>query len=297
MRNEDGIKETIKKKLKSIVTTISPKITAEILFYLAFHRRLDLKNPKTLDEKICRMKIGYYEQNPLIHQCADKYRVREYVESKGLGFILNDLIGVYDSVLDIPWDSLPDQFVLKCNHGCHYNIICSDKSRLDRNDVEKKLKKWMKEDYWRLNAELNYKGIEKKIICEAYLKGSDGKPVEDYKLYCFHGKPFAIIVCLDRYKDDTKFYFFDRDWNLLRINPDGKNAPEGFTLPKPECLDELFQYAVILSEPFPFVRVDLYAIDKRVVFGELTFSPASGMDKKRLPETDRMLGEMLNVPE
>ena len=106
-----------------------------------------------------------------------------------------------------------------------------------------------------------------------------------------------MMVCLDRADGATRFYFFDREWNLLRINPDGKAAPEGFTLPKPEVVDEMFRYAEILSEDFLFVRVDFYAIGRRVVFGELTFTPASGVDPKRLPETDLMWGSMLHLPE
>ena len=293
---DDGFVGAAKKTLKSIVSTVSPELTCKILFFSAFHRKLDLNNPQTLDEKLCTMKIGYYDRNPLIKQCADKYRVRDYVKSKGLNFLLNECYGVYDSVSEIPWQQLPEEFVLKCNHGCGYNIICPDKSQLNIHEAKRKLRKWMREDYWRLNAELNYKVVSKKILCEKYLKEEDGSEVVDYKIYCFHGKPFAIIVCVERAKHNTRFYFFDKDWNLLRINPDSIAAPDDFTLPKPACVEDMLHYAEILSEPFPFVRVDFYVVADRVVFGELTFTPASGMDKNRLPETDILLGKMLTIP-
>ena len=254
---DDGFVGAAKKTLKSIVSTVSPELTCKILFFSAFHRKLDLNNPQTLDEKLCTMKIGYYDRNPLIKQCADKYRVRDYVKSKGLNFLLNECYGVYDSVSEIPWQQLPEEFVLKCNHGCGYNIICPDKSQLNIHEAKRKLRKWMREDYWRLNAELN---------------------------------------CVERAKHNTRFYFFDKDWNLLRINPDSIAAPDDFTLPKPACVEDMLHYAEILSEPFPFVRVDFYVVADRVVFGELTFTPASGMDKNRLPETDILLGKMLTIP-
>ena len=287
----------IKRAMKIALTSISPRLTCEMLFYTAVHRRPNLKDPKTLDEKLCLLKLTEYGRDPLIPRCADKYRVREYVKEKGLGFLLNECYGVYESPEEIPWEELPQSFVLKGNHGCAYNILCPDKDKLDKAAAQKQLKAWLKEDFWKVHAELNYRGIPKKILCEAYLTTPEGGPIPDYKIYCFHGKPACMMVCLDRADGATRFYFFDQEWNLLRINPDGKAAPEGFTLPKPEVVDEMFRYAEILSEDFLFVRVDFYAIGSRVVFGELTFTPASGVDPKRLPETDLMWGSMLHLPE
>ena len=295
MDSRDSIKERVKKLLKSMVTTISPEITARVLFFSAFRRRLDLNHPVTLDEKLCWLKINDYGNNPIYSRCADKYRVRAYVEEKGLGFLLNECYGAYDSVQDIPWDSLPDSFVLKCNHGCGYNVLCPDKARVDKRKVFRLLDGWMREDYWRLNAELNYRGIPKKIICEAYLESEDQHAIDDYKFYCFHGKPYCVMVCRERETEHTKFYFFYQNWNLLRINPDSIAAAEGFTLEKPKMLDDMFRYAQILSEDFKFVRVDFYAVKDRVIFGELTFTPASAMDKQRLPRTDKLLGDMLHL--
>ena len=289
------MKDTIKKTLKSFATTLSPELTCRILFYSAFKRRLDTSNPQTLDEKLCTMKITDYARDPLVSLCADKYRVREYVRGKGLGYILNECYGAYDHASDIDWERLPRSFVLKCNHGCAYNILCPDKQVLNRQETIRTLNKWMREDYWRLNAELNYRGIPKKIICEKYLFSKNGEGIRDYKIYCFHGKPYCMMVCVGREKGKPKFYFFDADWNLLRINPDSIAAPAGFSIEKPAGTDQMFEYAQILSQDFKFVRVDFYDVDGQIIFGEMTFTPASGMDKNRLPETDRLLGGMLHL--
>lgn len=118
----------------------------------------------------------------------------------------------------------------------------------------------------------------------------------DYKVYCFSGKPKYILVCVGREKNGhPKFYFFDIDWNLSRINPDSIHAPEGFTLDKPVCFDKLIEYAARLSRPFPFVRADFYVIGDMVYFGELTFTPSGGLDSNRLPETDQMMGDLVDL--
>jgi hypothetical protein len=143
---------------------------------------------------------------------------------------------------------------------------------------------------------MQYKYIEKKIICEKLLESNNGQLPEDYKLYCFNGKVKYLFICIGRKNETkTKFYFFDRNWNLQRINKDGINAPNNFKLPKPKGLEELYKYAKMLSKPFPFVRADFYLIDGKVYFGELTFTPSGGMDTARLPETDILFGKNLKL--
>ena len=132
-----------------------------------------------------------------------------------------------------------------------------------------------------------------KIIVEKYLGSPDGRLPEDYKFYCFHGRAYCVMLCQGREAGWPRFYFFDRDFRLLRINRDSKNAPEGFSLPKPQGLDEAFRAADALSAGFPFVRVDMYIAKGRVFFGEMTFTPAAALDNNRLPETDLMFGNML----
>lgn len=272
---------------------ISPKLNTRLLFLKKFGRLPDLKNPKTLNEKILKLKLESYGQNELVRKCADKYRVREYVENCGLSDCLTKLIAVYDKPSDIDWESLPESFAMKWNFGCGYNIICPSKKDLDIPETVKKLEKWGKEPFWAYFSELQYRNMKHKIIVEEYLGNPEGLPPEDYKFYCFHGKAYCVMLCEGREEGWPKFYFFDRDFNLMRINRDSKNAPEGFSLPKPEKIDEAFAVADRLSKGFPFVRVDLYVTKQGVRFGEMTFTPAAALDNKRLPETDLLFGSMM----
>lgn len=280
--------------VRSALTLISPKLNTNFSYYVKFKKKLNLKNPVTLNEKLLWLKLRDYETNALVRQCADKYAVREYIEEQGCGEILVPLIAAYDRVEDIDWDRLPDSFAMKWNFGCGFNIICPDKSKLDIPQTMEKMRKWGKTPYYLRYSEMQYKNVTKKIIVEQYLKPASGE-VSDYKIYCFHGKPYCVMLCVGRQNGRAKYYFFDCDWNFLRINRAGVEAPEGFTVPKPEGIDLAFQYAQKLSAPFPFVRADFYLLDGKVYFGELTFTPGGAMDNNRLPETDLMFGNMLHL--
>lgn len=272
---------------------VSPRWNTKLIFLKKFGRWPDLKNPKTLNEKILKLKLEDYGKNELIKQCADKYRVREYIKDCGLESCLNKLLAVYDKPEEIEWDTLPESFALKWNFGCGYNILCQSKNNLAKEKTIQKLKKWGKEPFWAYFSELQYRNVKKKIIVEEYIGNADGTPPEDYKFYCFHGKAYCVMLCLGREEGWPAFYFFDRNFNLMRINRDSVNAPEDFSLPKPKGLDEAFRIADRLSSGFPFVRVDLYVTDKGVRFGEMTFTPAAAMDNKRLPETDLLFGSLM----
>lgn len=286
------------KWFKQTLTRISPRLNTEVVYYMKFKKRINLKNPQTLDEKIQYLKFHDYYKNPLVTQCADKYAVREYVEKCGCGEILNELYFAWDSVDEINWDELPNQFVIKWNFGCGQNLICFDKSKLDIDDAKRKLKQWYKihDTFYLTYSEMQYQGIPPKLICEKLIETEDGGLPVDYKLYCFSGKADCVLVCVGRNTNghDTAYYFFDKGWNLKRYNKRGKEAPENFTLPKPKGLEELFEYAERLSQPFPFVRADFYLEKGVVTFGELTFTPCGGFDVDRLPKTQRLFGSMVN---
>ena len=275
-----------------LLSPICPTLVSKILYRAAFHRRLDLKHPQTLNEKTMWLKLNTYRNDPLVAQCADKLRVRDYVRDKGCGEILNELIAVWERPEQIEWERLPEAFVLKCNFASGFNWICPDKKQLDRDACLAAFRRWYRRDFWRFSAEIQYRSIPKRILCERYLGGEE---LVDYKIYCFHGKAKYILCCLGRESGHTRFYFFDPAWNFCPITRDGKNAPPDFTLPRPKCLEQMLRYAEILSEPFPFVRTDLYEVGGKVYFGELTFTPAAAMDTGRLPETDRMFGELLEL--
>ncbi len=265
---------------------------------MKFKKRINLKNPQTLDEKIQYLKFHDYYKNPLVTQCADKYAVRDYVKQCCCAEILNDLYYAWDSVDEINWDELPNQFVIKWNFGCGQNLICFDKSKLDIEDAKRKLKQWYRihDTFYLTYSEMQYHGISPKLICEKLIETENGDVPVDYKLYCFRGKPHCVLLCANRskMKRGAEYYFFDKEWNLKRYNNAGKNAPSDFTMPKPVGIEKVFEYAEILSKPFPFVRADFYLEKGKVTFGELTFTPCGGFDVNRLPETQLLFGRMVN---
>lgn len=279
------------------LTIISPRLNTKARYRYLFKRNLDLVNPQTLDEKILKLKLERYASDPLIKQCADKFAVRDYVKKAGCDDILVPLIASYDSVDEIEWEMLPNSFAMKWNFGCGFNIICPDKSKLNIDEATKQMRVWGRDRSYYLDySEMQYKDVKKKIIIESFLKPESGVLPADYKVYCFNGVPRYILLCVGRNKDiHPKFYFFDTNWELARINNDSKNAPAEFSYPKPKCFDKLIYCAETLSRPFEFVRADFYVVNDHLYFGELTFTPAGAMDVNRLPETNILFGKLLNI--
>lgn len=257
-------------------------------------KRLNLKNPQTFNEKLQWLKL--YNRNPEYTKMVDKYEVKKYIAEKiGEEYIIPTL-GVWDTFDEIDFEKLPDQFVLKCTHDSGGLVICQDKNKLDKNEAKEKIQKSLASNYYYENREWPYKNVKPRIIAEAYMTDEVGKnEFTDYKFFCFNGYVDCVMVCIDRASGDTKFYFFDEEWKLKRLNKRGKAAPEGFTLPKPQCIDEMFELAKKLSEGIPFVRVDLYQSKGRVYFGELTFFPQSGADANLLLETDIYFGGLIDL--
>lgn len=280
-----------------LMTTISPKWTINLLFRLCHHCKPNLDNPQTLDEKIQWMKLHYYKDNALVKQCADKWQVRNYVKENGLENILTEVIATYHRPEEINWDELPNKFVLKWNFGNGGNVVCTDKAKLDTAAAMRDLKRFGKIKFHLLAAEPQYDIDEKVLICEKFIEPERGNSPVDYKFYCFNGVAKYVLCCIGREEGQKPaFYFFDRDWQLQRLNRQGKSAPEGFTIPKPDGMDQLFEYAETLSKPFPFVRADFYLEHGKAYFGELTFSPSGGFDYGRLPESDLLFGSMVKLP-
>lgn len=287
------VKKIINNIIKKTLQSISLVLYSKWVYKRTLGKKLDLKNPTEFNEKLMWLKFNKYYNNPLITKCADKYKVREYIEECGCEEILNDLIGVYEKTEEINWNKLPQKFALKCNHGAGYNIICTDKDELDKEQAIKKLNKWMKEDYSKIAAELQYKDIQRKIICEKYLEMGEKTLPTDYKIYCFNGKAKVILVMNDR---DTKVTreFYNEKWERIHLR-DYEGSPKVETK-KPENLNEMINYAEILSKPFEFVRVDFYDINGKVVFGELTFTP-TGCLAKYTDEASKMMGDWIKIGE
>lgn len=258
-------------------------------------KELPLDAPVTFNEKLQWLKL--YDRDPMHTVMVDKYAVRDYIRDVLGEEYLIPLVGVWDDPEEIDFDALPDRFVLKCNHNSGLGMcICRDKSKLDLDAVRAELRRGLKQDYYLTGREWPYKNVERKIIAEQFMT-DESEGLIDYKFFCFDGVVDCVMVCIDRHLGDTKFYFFDKDWELKRLNIRGKNAPEGFTLRKPTCIDEMFEIAARLSKGLPFARVDLYECGGRIYFGEITFFPDSGFDPNLLPETDRYFGDLIHLPE
>lgn len=258
-------------------------------------KQLDLDNPKTMNEKLQWLKL--HDRKREYVDIVDKVRVREYI-ARVLGEeYLIPSIGVWDNPDKIDFDSLPERFVLKCNHNSGLGMcICRDKSKLDIKKARKNLWKGYRQNYYLTSREWPYKDVEHKILGEVYMTDSPGVDCfTDYKFYCFDGYVDAVMVCIDRNIGDPKYYFFDKNWNLKRYNRRGKEAPEGFSLPKPHNIERMFEIAKILSEGKPFSRIDLYNSEGKIYFGEITLFPYSGFDPNRLPETDLYFGNLIKI--
>jgi len=272
---------------------VSQTVGTKVLYWIIMGRPLNLVQPEDINEKIQWLKLNW--KHPLLSQCADKYGVREYVSEKGCGDVLNDLYGVYDRVTDIPWDLLPEKFALKCTHGCGYNIICNDKAKLSRLFAMVRLEWWMRSSYGSRHAEYHYISIKPRIICERYIETPEAILPNDYKIYCFHGRPHFVAVATDR-GTSVKWHFLDMDWN--RMNIALPEHTQGNLPIKPVCWDHMSEVAVKLSQPFPFVRVDFYEENGRTVFGEMTFTPGAGMLRGYYEEAGmKFLGELLQLPQ
>ncbi len=265
----------------------------KIKYRLTMGRKLDLNNPETFNQKLQWLKL--YDRKPEYTQMVDKYEVRKYIKEIIGEEYLIPLLGVYDSFEEIDFDNLPDEFVLKPNHTSGNVFICKDKSKIDYKKLKKEVNRWLKREYYWLHREWPYKNVKPRIICEELIKTENGGFPYDYKFYCFNGEPDNVMVCIERESGNPKFYFFDNEWNLLRYNLAGINAPQGFTLPKPKKMDEMFMLAKKLSSGFPFIRVDFFCENEKIYFGELTFFPASGFDVNLLKETDILFGEKLEL--
>lgn len=255
-------------------------------------QNLDLENPKTFNEKLQWLKL--YDSTPLKTRLADKYLVRDWVKEKIGEEYLIPLLGVWDSFDEIDFDALPNQFVLKANHGCGWNIIVTDKSKFDKADAKKKFDSWMKLNFaYSFGLELQYLNIPPKIIAEAYVENA-GDDLYDYKVFCFDGRAESIMFLSER-KTGLKMAFYDLQWNKLPFTYSFPRNPED--IPKPQNLDLLISLAEKLSEGFAHVRVDFYILnDGTLKFGEMTFTSASGSCKWNPPEQNRIYGDLITLP-
>lgn len=287
--------QKLRLKILSFLDFIPDKQMIQLQYRIKTGRKLNLKNSQRYTEKLQWYKLYY--RNPLMLQCADKYAVREYVESKGLGYVLNDLYGVYDSVEEINFDDFPSQFVIKTTNGGGGNniILCKNKDLLNKDIEKQKIKEWLKPKTNKFGREWVY-DFKPRIIVEKLLPRDQNNDLPDYKFICFNGKPQYLYVMIDRFSESgMKLGIFDIDFNKLPYQCKGIPKIDR-EIEKPNNFDVMIEMAKILSKDFPHVRVDFYNINGEIVFGELTFFDGSGYDIFTPDEADFILGEGFNLP-
>lgn len=264
------------------------------LWYYHMPFELNLRHPKRYNEKLQWLKL--HDRNPMYTKMVDKYEAKQYVAGIiGERYII-PTIGVWDSVDDIDWASLPDQFVLKCTHDSGGLVICKDKKSLNIEDVKKKIQRSLEKDYYILGREWPYKNVPRRIIAEKYMEDTRTKELRDYKFFCFDGKVKALFIASERMTagEETKFDFFNENFQHLPIlngHPNASVQPE-----KPHGFEEMKMLASKLSNNIPHVRVDFYEVDENIYFGELTFFHWSGFIPFKPDEWDFIFGSWIKLP-
>ena len=267
----------------------------EKVFRLKMNKELDFENPKTFNEKLNWLKL--YDRKPIYTTMVDKYEVKKYVaDIIGEEYVIPTL-GVWDRFEDIDFDSLPEQFVLKCTHDSGGLVICKDKIKLNFSRAKKKINRSMKKNFYYRFREWSYKNVKPRIIAEQYMEDqNEAEGLTDYKFYCFNGEPKFLYVSQGLQDHATaSISFLTTDWQFAPYErSDFKPLSE---LPrKPECLEQMLEISKKLSENIPFLRVDLYEINGKIYFSELTFYPCGGFMPFKNPEHDLEIGKMLILP-
>lgn len=254
---------------------------------------LNLDNPQTFNEKLQWLKL--HDRMPIYTTMVDKYAVKDYVASViGAEYIIPTL-GVWDSFDEIDFDSLPDQFVLKCTHDSGGLIIVKDKTKLDKTAARNRIEKSLKTNYYYLGREWPYKDVKPRVIAEAYMEDSATAELRDYKFFCFNGEAKCYKVDFDRFIGHRANYF-TVDGKLLKLGeavcpPDFKKE-----ITAPATLKLMRKLAEKLSKTQTFLRVDFYDVDGTIYFGELTFFPASGFGRFIYDGNDELLGSWIKLP-
>ena len=274
-----------------------PKKIIEKSWLKDFGYPIDWEHPRDINEKI-QWLIAFSDTREW-SRLSDKYLVRDYVASKGYGDHLTKLYGVWKRAEDIDFDTLPDKFVLKCNHDCGSYCIVDNKKGYDKYALVKKMNACLKRKYGFYYCEPHYNRIKSLIIAEEFLENdtSFSTSLVDYKVWCFDGKPYSVLVCYNRSQNGKYANFCDLDWN---VHPEWsvfseRNKDGGGRVPKPACFSEMLEMASVLSKGFPEVRVDFYVVKNKVYFGEMTFTASAGRNMYYSPWLLKELGNQCDL--
>lgn len=280
------------RKIKYALKFLPDKLYIQIYYFSHFKKFANLKNPKTYNEKLNWLKL--YDRNPQYIKMVDKYEVKRYVANIiGEEYIIPTL-GVWDSFDEINFDTLPDQFVLKCTHDSEGLVIVKDKNKLDKSVAKEKIENALKLNFYYIGREWPYKGVKPRIIAEKYMEDHTDEELRDYKFFCFDGEPKAMFIASDRAKDATKFDYFDLNFKHLKIM---QHYPNAGRVRKPVNFEKMKELSKKLSAHIPHVRVDFYEVDGQLYFGELTFYHFSGFMPFKPAKWDTIFGNWLKLPE
>lgn len=284
--------------MDSVLKAYFPRLRAKIFYYFAYGKKCDLKNPKTFSEKMLWLSLNTYRNNKLVLDLCDKYLVRKYIKNKIGEEYLNKMYFVCERLEDIDYDKLPNSFALKVSQGCTTNILCRDKNNYSKEKFQKIITEWGRKQnlYDKMMADIggvDIKNFKKYYLCEGFLVDANKNSPTDYKIYCFNGVPKAILVINDRFENKNGL-FMNTEWELLSTL-NGSYLKPAKIYPKPKSLEKMIEIARTLSKDFPFVRVDLYDIAGKVVFGELTFFPNGCIKMQETDIAGKSMGELLDI--
>ena len=279
--------------MRGFFKNMSDKEYLSWLYRARMGRFPDLNYPKSFNEKLQWLKLN--DRKPEYTEMVDKYLAKKYVEKRiGEKYIIPTL-GVWDEFDQIEFEKLPDQFVLKTTHDSGGVVICKDKANFDKAAAKRKLEKSLKRNYYWAEREWPYKNVKPRIIAENYLSFLNGSDLVEYKVFCFNGKPALFLICKgEGHTDERTNDFYDLEFNHIPVTVTCPNAKE--KCQKPDEYEELLELSRKLAKNTYQLRVDLYVINHKIYFGELTFFHDSGCCKFNPPEWDKRFGDMLKLP-
>lgn len=290
---ENKLKRALVVPFRGLIKRVSPTFYVKYQYKYITHHKLNLKNPIRYTEKLQYLRLFVYPKMPLVSKCASRDGVREYIKENGLEKYLIPIYGVFDTFEDIDFNKLPNQFVLKCTHACAFNKIVLNKDEIDKKQLKKQFHKWLKTNYGNKTIEKHYSSIKPRIIVEKYIGELNDLPLE-YKIHVFNGKARSLYVVSGRGKD-IRYNNYYIDWTPFDGSQFNGWKKTDYPLTKPNNFDEMVSLSETLAKPFPFVRVDLYNINGKIYFSEMTFTPAKGTLILDDDQCDFEMGKWLDI--
>lgn len=278
--------------IKNLLKILPDKLYLQLMYFKHFRKFINFNNPKSFNEKIQFLKLKYRSNE--LTEMADKYKVKQYVSQLiGNEYVIPTL-GVWNTIEEINFDELPEKFVLKCNNDSGGVVICKDKRALNIEETKKFLNSRLNNNGFWYGREWPYKNIKPCIIAEKYMENNGQNELIDYKFFCFNGQPKVVLVCSERFASNNMCKtYFDEDWNLLNIMEANHRTDK--EQKKPQSFEKMKTISQKLAKDMPFVRIDFYEIEGKLYFGEITFFPASGLEKFKPEKWNNIFGDMIDI--